>query len=240
MHTGIKLDIHPLHYGGVSMTRFDKFSSTLASSLPGFEVKYKDESIFMKILGKLLFFNKDFMTRYATTIGNTVYFPSREFVESNQLSSIVTMAHEYRHARDSKKITKVLFSIAYLLPQLLAPFMLFFGFISWWLAILLMLLFLAPLPAYFRKTIELRGYIMSLFMYNEIQKEFGFSEPVRKELLLSSANKKDIMFTGPSYYFMWPFGSEDLVEKVDDILSEKILSEDDIYSFVAKAFADSK
>ena len=46
---------------------------------PELKVEFKDESKFMKFLGVLLFFNKEFMSNYSTTIGNTVYFPSRHF-----------------------------------------------------------------------------------------------------------------------------------------------------------------
>ena len=102
------------------MTRFEKFETSLAEKLPGFEVKFKDESTLMKIIDKILFFNKTFMTGFITTIGSTVYWPSRERLEQSGLGALSTLAHEYRHAKDAKKITGVLFSLLYLLPQILA------------------------------------------------------------------------------------------------------------------------
>ena len=74
----------------------------------------------MKILGTILFFNKTFMTGFITTVGYTVYWPSREKLESSGLGALSTLAHEYRHAQDAKKITRVLFGFLYLLPQILA------------------------------------------------------------------------------------------------------------------------
>ena len=41
-----------------------KLKAHIAENIPGFEVKAKNESKFVKFLSYLLFFNKGFMTRY--------------------------------------------------------------------------------------------------------------------------------------------------------------------------------
>ena len=69
---------------------------------PDLEVKYKTESSFMKLIGKILFFNKTFMTFYTTTIGSTIYFPNREFVNNKEVSSSIIFLHELVHIHDSK------------------------------------------------------------------------------------------------------------------------------------------
>ena len=51
------------------------FDIKIIAANMGVSIKYKDNSWFMKVLSKILFFNKKFMTRFTTTIGKTVYFP---------------------------------------------------------------------------------------------------------------------------------------------------------------------
>lgn len=111
---------------------------------PSFQIKYKDESLLMKILGKILFFNPSFMTAYITTLGDTVYFPSRAFVEANPTSSFITLMHEAVHMQQKQRFG--------------FPFYLFYLFL--------------PVPilfAYCRAAFELEAYIVSLFMYQQFQ-----------------------------------------------------------------------
>ena len=223
------------------MGRLNKFHSALQEHLTDLEIKYKDESTFMKVLGYILFFNKSFMTSFTTTIGQTVYFPNREKVGSSEVYYMATLAHEYVHASDARDITSALFGFLYLFPLTLAPLMCLFLFIHWGLALALFLLCLAPLPAYFRKYYELRGYTMSLFMRNEIMKENNESEEARRSALEQAAERFNKQFTGPNYYFMWPFGVEkDLAEKVDLVMSGDILRQDPVFMEVHEAFSKSK
>ena len=234
--------------------RFRKFEASLAKKLPGFKVDFKDESILMKLIGMILFFNKAFMTGFITTVGYTVYWPNKESLEKRGDNAMSTLAHEYRHAKDAKKVTRPLFGFLYLLPQLLAapgllsmlimiP-LLIFSVISWsWWMLPLMLtaLFVAPLPAYFRMKYEVNGYKMSLFMFNELLKEVGFKPSARKDKLIISAENKDNNFTGPNYYYMWPFGVEkQLLNAVDKIISEEMVNENEIYQEVLDALKESK
>lgn len=208
----------------------------------GVKIKYKDSSKFMKFLSYLLFFNKSFMTNYTTTIGNTVYFPTQSKIdEAVNNSSLATLCHESQHIYDSKSYKAIWYYIAYLFPQILAPFMLFFAFISWYLALGLFILFLLPLPAPFRMIYERRGYIINMLIINQIQKEYGVNEGIRKSILLPYIEDVNDQFTSSAYYFMWPFGIKGyLLDRLDDIVSGKILEKYPSYDIILKSFICAK
>jgi len=221
------------------LNRFNLFVDFLKDTVPTLNIKYKNNSLFMKILGFILFFNKDFMSKYTTTIGSTIYFPSKEFVEKNPIAKIITVSHEARHIVDSKRYG-VLFSILYLMPQLLALLLIPLLFVNVYLA-LFCLLFLLPLPAYFRMRFEILGYTMSLFVINELLKENNVPLEKRKELLYNKVNNCNEEFTSSKYYYMWPFGVEDKLKKaVVKILNETIVKEHVLYLAVKISLSDSK
>lgn len=223
-----------------SLQRFNKFHSILKGNLPQFEIAYKDSSSLMKIIATILFFNKTFMTDFITTIGYTVYFPSKEQIEKNEFSSIATLAHEYVHAIDAKRINPIIFSILYLIPIPLFLITLACGLL-WWPLYLISLIFLLPLPAPFRMWAEVRGYTMTLFIINEIYKERRISLKNRKEHLYEMCKNIDKNFTGPAYYFMWPFGREAILkENANKIISGDIFREDAMYAQVMVAFEKSR
>ncbi len=225
----------------MSIDRFKKFHALLKVTMKDFEVKYKDKSTFMKILGYILFFNKAFMTSFTTTVGSTVYFPSEAGLEKRGNGAMSTLAHEYQHVKDADSVTGVVFGFAYLIPQILAPLMLLFGFINWWLAIGLFVLFLAPIPAPLRMYYELRGYKMSLFMTNLFLTENGVREEDRLLALKEQAKRHNKQFTSFNYYLMWPFGVlSKLEESAEKIVDGRIMMEDEIYSEVEDAFKRSK
>lgn len=163
--------------------------------VPKFKVAFKNESLLMKFLGVLLFFNKGFMTQYITTIGYTVYVPTEQQYKANPEMYLDVLTHEFVHMMDYKKY-KLLFSLSYLTPQLLAVFsllsLLAIHHSSAWLLSLLFLGFLAPLPSYFRMHWELRGYTMSaafaLWRYGYAPSPVDYLD----------------RFTDSGYYFMWP------------------------------------
>lgn len=187
----------------------------------GLQVKFKDESPFMKLLGKILFFNPKFMTNYTTTIGNTVYFANRKWLEENQESAAHVLAHELVHIRDSNEAGSFIFSYTYLFPQCLALLSLLAIFSSWWW--LLCLAFLAPLPSPFRAYWELRGYAITDATYYKSSGQFTDTAWMSGQ------------FTSASYFFMWPF-KEDIEWRilenrqliVDGKLSSKIDFADEI------------
>jgi hypothetical protein len=145
--------------------KLQQLEAKIKERVPSFEIRYKDESWFMKILGYAMWlFNRQFMTRFTTTIGTKVYFPSRAAVEANPRSYWKTLAHEYVHILDSEK-QKFWFTVSYLLPQLMGVVaLLAFGAFVWpkLLWALVALVFFAPWPSPWRSKWELRGYTMSL------------------------------------------------------------------------------
>jgi len=167
----------------------------------GLKVKFKDESLFMKILGWILFFNPKFMTNYTTTIGSTVYFANRKWLKENQDSAAHVLAHELVHIGDSKQAGGFIFSYTYLLPQALALLSLLAIFSTWWW--LLCLLFLAPIPSPFRTHWELRGYAMTDATY------------FKSDGVFTDINWMAGQFTSGSYFFMWPF-ADDVRSRIEE------------------------
>jgi uncharacterized membrane protein YphA (DoxX/SURF4 family) len=218
--------------------RINLFLSILSyRSAFNIKIKYKNESLLMKIIGFLMFFNKDFMTKYITTIGGTIYIPKNITTFEDKLLPV--LSHEYVHIIDS--IDDKLYNIKYLFPQILAPLMLFFGFLNWWLAASLFIIMLAPLPSIWRKRYELRGYQMSIFALDCIYKEMGMPEAARKQYLKLMAEYYNKQFTGAGYYFMWAFGVEkELDETVDKVISGDILASGWQYEQIRHALAQSK
>lgn len=188
---------------------FFKLLNDATLYFPKINIKYKDESLGMKILGKALFFNKTFMTEYITTIGSTVYFPSRKYIDSRPLSSSIILMHEMVHINDSKKLG-FLYPLLYLSPQILCPILgLIFLLFSWKLA-LFSLIFLLPFPAYFRMKFEKRAYFASLYILKALSVRYGFASMLRtnKDYFLKQ-------FKTSAYYYMWVF--KDLDKEFEEV-----------------------
>lgn len=179
---------------------------------PQFEIKYKDQSSLMKWVGKLMFFNKNFMTHYTTTLGNKVYFPSESYVSTRPLSSLIVVLHELVHIQDHKKLG-LLFSFLYASPQIFALLALPFLLLSWKLS-LLCLLFLSPIPSFFRMYYERKAYIVSLYSMKKLGQHKDFKVNLASQKIYFVKQFKDA-----SYYFMWPFAS---IEKDFDAALAKI------------------
>ena len=162
--------------------------SAMEADFPDFKIVNKQDSKLMKFLAKVLFFNKDFMTRYVTVIGQTVYVPSRDWMKFNPAAALITLSHEWVHMKDNRR-WKFLYTLAYLSPQIfaiLAPL----GFWNPWF--FLFALCLLPLPSLGRSEIELRGYTMTM--------------AVRWWLYEKEPNYERISkyFTSSAYYWMYP------------------------------------
>lgn len=140
------------------------------------------------------------MTQFATTVGDTIYYPTASYINHHPVSAFVTLAHEIVHIYDERKITKILFSILYFLPQLLfIPALLLF-LISWKIAIPIMLLCLLPIPSYFRMVFEKRAYMASLYTMNKLNIKSHYHINIREQ--------KDVFlqqFKSMDYYYVWPF-----------------------------------
>jgi len=168
------------------------FTEHVQPLVPGYVVKRKSQSRVMRFLSKLLFFTSNFMTQFTTTIGNTVYVTDNQW-DSNTTWTLATLAHEARHVYDKQRYSMPLFSLGYLFPQILVLLALLSFFSVWWLTALA---FLAPIPAFFRMLIERQGYLMTLCV---IWWAFG------KEAAYEEIPYIVKQFTGPAYFFMWPF-----------------------------------
>lgn len=203
------------------------------NEVTGFDIKYKDDSKFMKVLGFLSKpFNPRFMSDFSTTVGTTMYVPKNDFLYC-QNDYIEVVAHELVHMRESQQQGSVLYFLRYFFPQVLALLSFFaIGAIwsPWFLLSLLFLLFLAPMPAPGRREIELEGYTMSLAVryWQTMQLlEPDFTGVARQ-------------FIGPAYYFMWPWAEDTLRDlkiraikiRSNDILADPLYRE--IRAIVAK------
>ena len=189
--------------------KIDKAIKMVKQFAPNYKVLLKKDSKVQRVIGWILskIGNPDYMTSYVTTLGSTSYLPSG--YDSGTDSGLwKTILHEGQHAKDAQNVSSVVFGIAYLLPQLIgilgivyslvvgvallfgAPLALLWGCTS--------LLFLAPLPAYGRAMAEVRGYTVSLAVN-------FWSGQLEDETLY--VNWLVDVFSGPGYYYMWPFKS---------------------------------
>jgi hypothetical protein len=187
------------------LERLQLLERRIKELVPSFEVRFKDESPFMKTLGKVLFFTKGFMTDFITAIGTKVYFPNREKYLANPANSFRVLAHEFVHVIDFVQ-NPIGFVSGYLFPQDLALLSLFalFSFLSpHFLLCLLFLLCLAPIPSTSRKNSEIRGGGMSLKI---LQWRGESAERLQWWVGHIAAN-----FVNSNYWYMYPF--RDKVEK---------------------------
>lgn len=205
-----------------------KFIKICQKYFPQLNIKFKNESFLMKIISYILFFNKSFMTDYITTIGNTVYFPSKEGLTTK---SKTILLHELVHIFDAKKYSNTLFSLLYLSPQILSIFFIPLLFVSWWFIIPIILLLL-PLPAYFRMIFEKRAYMVSLYTAYVYSKKNHLVYDIyySKEYILRN-------FKTSAYYFMWTFS--DLDKEFDKAIikilnDQKPFDEDVLFLFIDK------
>jgi len=141
---------------------FQELLTAAQKYFPSLQIKYKNQSAFMKFLGFLLFFNKSFMTDYTTTIGDTVYIPTENYIKLRPISGAVVFLHELVHLYDHKRIGSFWFQLSYMMPQIFALPALLLFLISWKLALPVIILFLLPIPSYFRMKYERRAYYSSI------------------------------------------------------------------------------
>lgn len=177
---------------------FLALQAVIRTRIPDFRIKYKDQSKWQRLIGKLAFFNRQYMTHYVSTFGTKVFYPSQEFVEQSYSRAFKILAHEYVHLMDRKR-GKFFFELAYALPQFLFLFsllsLLAFFYSNWWLLCLTALAFASPIPSISRAALEMRGYGMNVAI--NVIKYGDINDETRKWLKEA--------FSGWSYYKMWPF-----------------------------------
>lgn len=117
-------------------TLIDGLTEAIRKHIPGFQLKYKDESRFMRLLGVLTYpFNQYFMDGFITTIGTTVYFPSRASMENREESSAATMSHEFVHMWDSER-QWLRYNLGYLSPQIFfIPLLIAYAVLGSWMPV---------------------------------------------------------------------------------------------------------
>jgi hypothetical protein len=146
----------------------EKFFNEVSLKIdPKAKIITKDKTLFMRFL--TWFFTKTRINpafpSYYTTIGSTINAPSN-YTELDDVNVLEVIMHETIHMKDSKK-WGLLFSLSYLFPQILGVFALL-AFLSPWF--LLFLLFLAPIPAYFRYYWEKRAFRISIVFARKVFK----------------------------------------------------------------------
>lgn len=106
----------------------DRYIDALARELPGFAVRYKDESRLQRLIGRLVRpFNRDYLTRYTTVMFGRVWFPSRRWAACCRPADLYRiLRHEAVHLRDARRYP-LLFPLSYLLLPPIGP-----GFRALW------------------------------------------------------------------------------------------------------------
>ena len=153
------------------MHTLDRLIARIKERHPEFEVRFKDEPL-PKWLKPVFWFQglitKGFWTRYTTTVGAHVYFPSRQFYEESKERTLVTLAHEFVHIHDGAELGKASFTLRYLFPQVTIGVFGLLGLLglAWAPLYTLFVLFaaLGPWPAPWRVKYEKRGYKMSILV----------------------------------------------------------------------------
>lgn len=175
------------------------------AEFPDLQIRSKADSVLMRVLAKLLWFNPSFM-QFTTTLGSTIYMPDYQSIDQ----SIIVFLHELVHIADAKRLSKPLFSLLYLFPQVLALLLVpLVWLVSWKLVLPAMALCLLPLPAYWRMRFELRGYIVSLYVRWQLAKKRGIIVDLTEDVVRHTAK-----FHSGAYYFMW--WSKDVDKKLQD------------------------
>ena len=169
----------------------------------GFKIVSKEDSTLMKVIGKLMFWNKRFM-RMTTTIGDTVYISESLYkllVKGGKIRKkrflFGMLLHEAMHMSDRRRMGTLKYRLKYLSPQIYslgALLALLTPFSSWFLLALGFLVFAAPWPSQGRTEIEANGYEMGAAV------EYWMTGKVSIENLV----KIHIAFTSMKYYKMCP------------------------------------
>jgi len=165
----------------------------------GIDIKPKETSRLMRFFAVFVqLFNKEFMNRYITTIGKTVYWPRIGRLGKNPSHDVSVMFHESQHAWDFKH-HPIRMWVGYGLPQwfvlLSSLSLLTICCSNWWALCVLFVAMIAPLPAPGRRWAEERGYscTMAFRIWTGGEVNGSYFEYIAKQ------------FTGSHYYYMWPF-----------------------------------
>lgn len=161
-----------------SIAELARVMARIKGEFPSFRVVYKDSFRLMTVIDillKIITFGqmKWFLTKFTTTIGNTVYV-TRSWSEKSGYAKAATLRHEAVHMRQRARMGDVRYTLSYLVW--IFPVGLALG----------------------RRNLEREAYEESLRAYNDYYSQ---------KYLLGDSLKEQVIshFTGPSYFWMWPF-----------------------------------
>jgi hypothetical protein len=193
---------------------------------PNYKLVYKSNSKLMAVLGWILGLvgAKTFMSSFWTTIGSTTYLPTDPvFLEQNW----AVLFHEGKHVIQMRNYTLPFYFMLYLFPLTLFPVLIGLGIWMLWVntvlavgCFVLAALSLAPMPAFWRRDFELEGYTAEIVLYELIPGR-KFPDPYIESY-----------FTGPAYYFMWPFGLSTRLAQIHADVKDGIIYKDPYYKAV--------
>lgn len=146
---------------------------------PGFSIKYKADSLLMKLINIFLMVvtfgaMRQYMTSFITTLGQTVYVPS-DWDSLPATSQAAVLRHERVHMRQARKYSRPLFSFLYL-------FAYFPVGLAWW-----------------RAKFEKEAYEESLRAYHEYGRDI--KSPGFRYAMIAH-------FTTGEYAWMWPWKAD--------------------------------
>lgn len=120
--SGISTPIKPEVKDYPTQQDVSKYILYMKEKFPGFKVKLKSDSLLMKVFGKLMFWQKSFMTRYNTVIPmlRRLYVTDNFFKADHAMSSLTTLRHEEVHLEDSVNFFPF-FSVSYILLLPIGP-----------------------------------------------------------------------------------------------------------------------
>ncbi len=102
--------------------RLDRFIAEMQAEFPSFRIVKKSESGFSRLIDRLLRIitlggQREYLTRYYTVIGSTLYVPP-SFDDADPLDILVTLHHERVHLRQRRRLTMPGMTLVYLLLPL--------------------------------------------------------------------------------------------------------------------------
>lgn len=142
----------------INHSKYNKLAKRIKENYPKSEIKYKDEHWFWKLLPSRL-------RTSGTTFRNTIWMPTRD-------NNFEMLAHEYQHLVDWNDLGTIGFLTTYCCPQILSLFWFFFAILALAFGLypfalifgITGFLFLLPWPSKGRAYLEMKGYLMTIYV----------------------------------------------------------------------------
>lgn len=187
----------------------------------GIEIKIKNKNYpegFYFLVSKIIkLFNSEVDKRYVTVLFGDVWIPGNWFNNSgrlikNEMQIIDLLIHEMVHEEDRKRLGNLVFSLAYLFPQILgilSLLALLSPWFSWMIWFLTFLIFFLPWPAPGRAWLEVRGYRTNV----------AIAELFNGKIYATSISKLiyNKQFLRSAYYWMFPVMKKRIIEELSNL-----------------------